>query len=333
MVRAEVHQFSSTESNAKSHLGLWAYLTRRETSIMAVPSQQQLHRPILEIVDGARGDVVPLQELKDALIRQFSLSDLDLAEKVPSGQNRFVNRVYWAVSYLRRAGMLESPSRARFRITPQGCETLRIRAGDIEIRLLKDLIESRRHQRSSESTVVSGTIDTIGMTPDEQVAAFHGELHDQLADELLNSVRRVAPDRFEQLMVRLLEKMGYGEGQKVGRVGDEGIDGVMNQDLLGLEKVYIQAKRWEGRIGEPEIRNFSGSLQAKGAGKGVFITTSVFGSKAREMAERISVGNQIIRLIDGEELARLMISHDVGVVTEMTYHVKKLDENYLAGEV
>ena len=276
---------------------------------------------------------MPLQEVKDALIRQFSLADRDLAEKVPSGQSRFVTRVYWAVSYLRRAGMVESPSRARFRITPQGCEALRVHTGDIESKLLKDLIESRREQKSLGSEEVSGTTDIVGLTPDEQVAALHGELNDQLVDDLLNSVRSMAPDRFEQLMVRLLEKMGYGEGQKVGRVGDEGIDGVMNQDLLGLEQVYIQAKRWEGRIGEPEIRNFSGSLQAKGSSKGVFITTSAFGPKAREMAERISVTNQFIRLIDGEELARLMISHDVGVVTEMTYHVRKLDENYLAGEL
>ena len=221
--------------------------------------------------------------------------------------------------------MLESPSRARFQITQQGRQTLETRAGDIEIRLLKDLIDSRRQRALPEAEGV--------VTPDEQVAVLHGELNDKLADELLDSVRSVPPDRFEQLMVRLLEKMGYGEGQKTGGGGDEGIDGVMNQDVLGLEKVYIQAKRWEGRVGEPEIRNFSGSLQAKGASKGVFITTSAFGLKARETADRISAGNQFIRLIDGGELARLMINHDVGVFTETTYHVKELDENYLTGEL
>ena len=132
-------------------------------------------------------------------------------------------------------------------------------------------------------------------------------------------------------MVRLFEKMGYGEGQRVGRSGDEGIDGVMNQDLLGLERVYIQAKRWKGQVGEPEISNFSGSRQAKGASKGVFITTLAFGLKAMETAERISAGNQFIRLIGGRELTCLMISHGVGVFTETTYHVKKLDENYGRG--
>ena len=127
--------------------------------------------------------------------------------------------------------------------------------------------------------------------------------------------------------------MGYGEGQRVGRTGDEGIDGIIDQDLLGLEQVYIQAKRWQGGVGEPEIRNFSGSLQAKGASKGVFITTSTFAPKARKTADRISAGNQFIRLIDGAELSRLMIRYDVGVVTETTYDVKKLDENYLVGEL
>ena len=195
------------------------------------------------------------------------------------------------------------------------------------------LIDSRRQQALPESEDVSEATDIAGVTPDEQAAVLHGELNDQLADELLNGVRSVTPDRFEQLMVRLLEKMGYGEGKNVGRVGDEGIDGIINQDVLGLEKVYVQAKRWENRVGEPEIRNFSGSLQAKGASKGVFITTSTFGPKARETAERISAGNQFIRLIDGGELARLMIGHDVGVFTETTYYVKKLDENYLAGEL
>ena len=143
----------------------------------------------------------------------------------------------------------------------------------------------------------------------------------------------VPPDRFERLMVRLLEKMGYGRGQIIGRPGDEGIDCIINQDLLGLEKVYIQAKRWQNRVGGPEIRNFSGSLQAKGASKGVFITTSTFAPKAWETANRISAGNQCIRLIDGKELSRLMIGCDVGVVTETTYDVKKLDENYLVGEL
>ena len=162
----------------------------------------------------------------------------------------------------------------------------------------------------------------------EQLEEVHRELRDGLADELLIILKGMSPARFETLVVNLLERMGYGEGESVGRSGDGGIDGIINQDPLGLEKVYIQAKRWQSQVGEPEIRNFSGSLEAKGASKGVFITTSTFSSTARQTAQFISAGNKFIRLIDGGELAGLMIRHGVGVVTEMTYEVKKIDENY-----
>ena len=300
---------------------------------MAVPSQQELHRPILETINGAEDDVVSVQQIRSALIQRFSLDDQDLTERVPSGQNRFNNRVYWAVSYLKRAGLLKAPSRACFQITEHGLKILAAHLGDIGIGQLKGLIDSGGQRTLTNGEDSAETEDTIGITPDEQMAALHGELNDKLADELLDSLRNVTPDRFERLMVSLLEKMGYGEGQIVGGSGDGGIDGIINQDLLGLEKVYIQAKRWQYGVGEPEIRNFSGSLQARGASKGVFITTSTFVPKARETADRISAGNQFIRLIDGAELSRLMIKHNVGVVTDTTYDVKKLDENYLVGEL
>lgn len=163
--------------------------------------------------------------------------------------------------------------------------------------------------------------------------AYKGLLAHLISD-LRATINGVDPDRFERLVVKLLEKMGYGEGRAIGRSGDGGIDGVINQDALGLEKVYIQAKRYTtGSVGEPEIRNFSGSLDARGASKGVFITTSTFSSTARQTAQTISAGNKFIRLVDGNELAQLMIQHGVGVVTEYTYEIKKLDENYFADGV
>jgi len=158
-------------------------------------------------------------------------------------------------------------------------------------------------------------------------------VQERLADELLQSIAALTPDRFERLVVQLLVKMGYGEGRPVGRSGDGGIDGIISQDPLGLEKVYIQAKRWSNQVGDPEIRNFSGSLDAKGATKGVFITASTFNTTAKRTAQTISAGNKLIRLIDGRELSKLMIEHGVGVVTEYTYEVKKLDENYFAEEI
>ena len=300
---------------------------------MTVPPQKKLHRPILEMVKETRNDAVSSQHIKSALIDHFSLDETDLAERVPSGQNRFANRVYWAIYYLRRAGLLRSPSRASFQITDGGLQALAAYEGDIGTGEVKRLIKLGERKVSSQPGDVLEVEDASGATPDEQLATLYQELTDKLAEELLDAVLNVPPDRFEQLMVRLLEKMGYGKGQKVGGPGDGGIDGIIDQDLLGLEKVYIQAKRWEGAVGEPEIRNFSGSLQAKGASKGVFITTSTFSGKARETANRISAGNQYIRLVDGVELSRFMIRHNVGVITATTYDVKKLDENYLSSEL
>ena len=315
---------------------------------MAVPTQKQLHRPILEIVDGAEEAVVFTQLIKESLVERFVLTEDDLLERVPSGQQpRFDNRINWAISYLKRAGLLDSPSRARFRITPQGRDILATTKGDIEASQLNRLIQGRMQRANpqredaesiSDVSVDPGlvdhtTVDSTDTTPDEQITELHRELNDRLADDLLESVKKVSADGFELLVVRLLEKMEYGQGQRVGRSGDQGIDGIINQDPLGLEKVYIQAKRWQSQVGEPEIRNFSGSLEVKGANKGVFITTSTFSSTAQGAADLISAGSKFIRLIDGSELARLMITHDVGVITEITYPVKKLDENYFAEDL
>ncbi len=311
---------------------------------MTVPTQAQLHRPILEIVcETHGGSVVSLKQIRESLIERLGLTEYDLREKVPSGgQTRFENRAYWAVSYLKRANLLHSPSRAQFQITQQGRKFLTTHEGDITGGELNRLIAARQQQTDDEFAVDSTTTNAIGVpdtaktivsdfedgTPDEHMDALHRELNDRLAYELLESAKGMAPDRFEDLVVELLEEMGYGEGEAIGRSGDEGIDGIVNQDPLGLEKVYIQAKRWQNQVGEPEIRNFSGSLEAKGASKGVFITTSNFSSTAEQTARYISAGNKFIRLIGGHELARLMINHGVGVVTETTYEVKKIDENY-----
>ena len=189
-------------------------------------------------------------------------------------------------------------------------------------------------QDGDETPVVGTNIETDDdVTPAEKMSDGYKALRAKLTDDLLESLSSISPDLFEQLVVALLERMDYGKGDVVGGSGDGGIDGIINQDALGLEKVYIQAKRWASQVGEPEIRNFSGSLDARGASKGVFITTSRFSGTAGQTARTISAGNKFIRLIDGPELASLMIDHDVGVITETTYEVKKLDENYFAEEL
>ena len=159
------------------------------------------------------------------------------------------------------------------------------------------------------------------------------ELQSQLADDILDSMKGISPTSFERLVNRLLSQMGYGEiDRETGHSGDRGIDGILNQDTLGLEKIYVQAKRYDdsNRVGEPEIRNFAGSLDGQGATRGVFITTSTFLSTARQTAKNISMGNKSIILIDGPELAQLMIRHGVDVVTEITYEIRTLDANYFA---
>jgi restriction system protein len=197
----------------------------------------------------------------------------------------------------------------------------------------------RSLQRGDSVTVRSIPIDSRAsdiddIAPGELLAQAYVEVEQTLVGDLRASINGVSPTRFERLVVDLIEQMGYGEGTVVGRSGDGGIDGIISQDALGLEKVYVQAKRYTtGPVGEPEIRNFSGSLDARGADKGVFITTSEFSSTARQTAQNISAGNKFIRLVDGDELAHLMIRHGVGVVTEYTYEIKKLDENYFAEDI
>ena len=166
--------------------------------------------------------------------------------------------------------------------------------------------------------------------PDQKMEDGYLAIRENLEGKILDSLLRLSPDGFERLALTLLERLGYGEGKVVGRSGDDGIDVIINQDALGLEKVYVQAKRWKSQVGGPQIRDFSGGLQLKGAVKGVFVTTSGFTKDARESAEKISQSNQTILLIDGQQLASLMFDRDVGVITEQTYAIKKLDENYFA---
>ena len=289
---------------------------------MAVPPQAAMHRPILEALAEGGGDGVSRADVRRTLIKRLEVSDEDLAERTPSGgQTRFDKRVEWAIFCLKRAGLIETPSRGRRQITEHGRQLLKTHTGDMGIALLKGLFDQPASTDGAEDKEADGD------TPEEQMSSLHREMEAALADELLDRVRRVPPAYFEWLVVKLLERMGYGKGERVGRPGDGGIDGVIDQDVLGLEKVYVQAKRWQNPVNEPEIRNFAGSLGFQT--KGVLITTSTFAPKARERAR---AGPQFIRLIDGVELARLMIAHGVGVVVETAYEVKKLDENYFVEE-
>ncbi|MXZ91865.1 MAG: restriction endonuclease [Chloroflexi bacterium] len=301
---------------------------------MAVPPQADFYRPVLEIAAGTSGRI-SRQQLIAVAASNLNVTDADRQEVFGGSRTSLVfdYRVTSAALKLSEAGMLDRPQRGHFLITRAGREFLSQHSGPIERRQLVALA------RASEALIPFSAHSSLDVEADDSLdenppaetmaTAYRGLLANLISD-LRATVNGITPEQFEQLVVDLLVKMGYGQGETVGRSGDGGIDGIINQDALGLEKVYVQAKRWAGQVGEPEIRNFSGSLDAKGATKGVFITASTFSGTARQTAQTISAGNKFIRLVDGNELAQLMIRHGVGVVTEYTYEIKKLDENYFA---
>lgn len=279
-----------------------------------------------------------VEELAD----EFNLSAEERNELLPSGsQAVFNNRVGWARSYLKQAGLLASPKRGFFTITPKGIELLATNPSRIDASTLEKFPEfvefkNRKREKGEEGEVelmlTSGQESTL--TPEDALASAFNKLRSTLKSEILIAVKESSPSFFERVVVDLLVKMGYGgnrqdAGRALGKSGDGGIDGIINEDRLGLDVIYIQAKRWEGMVGRPEIQKFAGALQGQRARKGVFITTSSFTKEAREYA---SVIETKIILIDGEYLSKLMAEHNVGVSTVGQYEVKKLDSDYFDNE-
>lgn len=302
---------------------------------MAVPDYQSMMSPLLKSL-GDGGDRRWI-DVKDALATAAGVSEADRAELLPSGrQATFDNRAGWAATYLSQAGLVERPARGILRITKRGQDTLASHAGPINNAFLKQFPEflefkNRSHTQAEPS---SAGEDASDQTPEELIENGYQSLRSDLAQLMMERVGAVSPRFFEQLVVKLLVTMGYGgsladAGQAVGRSGDDGIDGIIKEDKLGLDVVYIQAKRWANNVGRPEIQAFAGSLMGQGASKGVFITTSRFSAEARDYVRRI---DKRIVLIDGEQLAELMIDHGVGVTEAATYVVNRLDEDFFIEE-
>ena len=272
---------------------------------------------------------------------KYGLTDEERRQLLPSGrQPTFDNRVYWAKGYLTQAKLLEATQRGRFRITERGREVLAEKPSRIDNNFLQSFPEfvefRRRTPGTGEAAVAAAEIASSASvaTPDELLRATMKQIEQTLKTDLLDRVLAAPPAFFERLIVSLLLEMGYGgsrqeAGQVVGRTGDGGIDGVIDQDRLGLDRVYIQAKKYapQNAVSEPEIRAFSGSLGAAKANKGVFVTTSYFTQPAQAFAERHPFR---IVLIDGEELAGLMLRHNVGARVDETLYLKKLDEDFFA---
>ena len=304
---------------------------------MPLPDFQSLMLPLLGILsDGAER---PPAVIREAAAAQFHLSEADLAILLPSGiQTMFTNRVAWALSYLKQAVLVESPRRGSYRITERGRSVLKNRPERINIEFLKQFPEFLAFRTASETaatvqpTQVAGT--TLELTPDEQIRVGYSRLRESLAALLLERTKLATPRFFEQLVVDLLVRMGYGgsredAGSVVGGSGDEGIDGIIKEDKLGLDTIYIQAKRWSKPVGRPDIQQFAGALIGQKARRGVFITTSSFTTDATNYAKGLQT---TIVLIDGRQLAELMLDYGVGVSETSAVKLLKLDEDYFADE-
>ena len=300
---------------------------------MPIPDYQSLMLPLLKIAGD--GEEHGLREVTNTLAQQFELSEAERTELLPSGtQARFDNRVTWARIYLTRALLLEATGRARFRITDRGLDVLRSGRSSIDVRFLKTFPEFVEWQNRSRTPADESGEGELPKTPAEILESSYQSLRRELAQELLERIKKCSSHFFEELVVDLLVAMGYGgsrqdAGQAIGRSGDGGIDGIIKEDKLGLDAVYIQAKRWEATVGRPVVQAFAGSLMMQKARKGVLVTTSQF---SKDSIDYVSMIAEKIVLIDGELLAQLMIDHNVGITKVASYVIKKVDSDYFGEE-
>jgi restriction system protein len=299
---------------------------------MAIPDYQTCMLPFLRFLGD--GSEHTLREAEEALANHFNLTPVERVELLPSGQQGiFKNRIGWARTYLKKAGLVDAPKRGVFKITERGTKTLASSPARIDVRYLGQFAEFNEFRDASKNESASVFVSDIApskTTPEEAIELAHQGLREQLAQELLSRILSCSPTFFEQLVVELLVKMGYGgsrkdAGERIGQTGDGGIDGIIKEDRLGLDTIFIQAKRWQGSVGRPEIQKFVGALQGQRARKGVFITTSVYTAEAVEYVSRIDTK---VVLIDGRQLASLMTDFDVGVSVSASYLVKRLDSDY-----
>lgn len=304
---------------------------------MPIPDFQSVMLPLLRLTATKPGDEFSLRQSVETLASEFGLSEEERAQLLPSGrQPVFDNRVGWAATYFKKAGLLESTRRGYFRITQRGLDLLNTNPPAINIRLLNQFPEFVDfHEKQAEDNGKGG--DDINIperrTPEELLELEYQKIRDELASQLIERVKQCPPSFFERLVVELLVKMGYGgsrsdAGRAVGKSGDGGIDGVIKEDKLGLDVIYIQAKRWDSNnIGRPDVQQFAGALQGQRASKGIFITTSKFTNDALNYVSQI--GSKIV-LIDGEQLAQLMIDYNIGVSVSATFEIKRIDSDYFS---
>ena len=306
---------------------------------MPIPDYQTLMLPVLQLASD--GQEHKFRDAVEQLSLYFQISDAEQMEMLPSGtQSVFGNRVGWARSYLIQAGLLTTPRRGYFAITERGRQVLKTNPPKLTAALLGQYPEfqafktRRRPKADAADRMAEFSPDfMLDNTPEDILASAYRLLRQNLEQEVLDTIKELPPTFFEKLVIDLLVKMGYGgnrqdAGRAIGKSGDGGIDGFLNEDRLGLDVIYIQAKRWETNVGRPEIQKFAGALQGQKARKGIFITTSGFTREARDYASAIETR---IILVDGERLATLMVEHNIGVSLMGVYEVKKIDLDYFEG--
>ena len=303
---------------------------------MAVPKYEAIMLPLLKRLSSIDGEANVALVLPD-IAKEFDLTEEDLHARLPSGgQTYFANRCHWAKFYLSRAGLLEPARRGYFKITDDGRNLLARNPTALNRKALMEIPQfANWWNENTEDNAQGQASEAAGaVTPDDQIDGAARQLNSALEADLLSRIRSVQPDKFEQIVVDLLIAMGFGGGDRemgarIGRSGDGGIDGVIQEDALGLDAIYVQAKRYKdgNSIGSPQLHSFIGSLVGQRATKGVFVTTSSFTRDARDYVK--TVQHRVV-LIDGEELAKLLVRHGVGVREDRRIVVNKLDEDYLA---
>ncbi len=298
---------------------------------MAVPGFQEMFLPFLQFLSDR--EVHHMREVKKALENYFELSEEDKQEMIPSGQStRLANRAGWARTHLNKAGLVEQVTRGNYRISEEGMNLLQAPPPNLNLKFLDTIPRHKAwfHAPKKQKPLITIANEAEFQPPNERIEEAFEELNDSLANSLLDVMAEMDPFRFEKLVVDLLFAMGYGGSREEAahvtkKSNDEGIDGVINEDRLGLDVIYVQAKRWQNTVGRKEIQSFVGALAGKQANKGVFITTSTFANTAIDYAKAVT---QKIILIDGARLADLMIEHSIGVSTIRNIAIKRIDTDY-----
>lgn len=300
---------------------------------MSIPDFQSLMRPLLALHEDGAEHIN--RDLVNALAKQFSLTDEERREMLPSGRAKmFDNRIGWAKTYIVNAGLIEAPKRGISVITEKGRQALKEHTDRIDLRTLALITGKPSRGKKSDATEEIEATSEIEVesdeTPEEALDNAYQKIRGSVEREIISKILSNPPDFLERVIIDLVVKMGYGgnrkdAGEAIGRSGDEGIDGIIKEDPLGLDVIYLQAKRYEGTVGRPDIQKFAGALQGQRAKKGIFITTSGYSKEAREFASKIDTK---IILIDGPMLAKLMFDHGIGVSASTTYEVRRIDTDY-----